>query len=301
MSSVSIDSWSDFLALPWWEQIGFGVGIIGIVGATAFGFWMFFLNIVVAPLKSIFHVGDHNQLAGTAQVLSVKPTGTILNNTAHVCKFALRVQVPGREPYDVKIKQPIEVTDMSSIQRGETVSVRVSAKNPQKVRISGGGSGSSDFSSLTLDQKLAKVDEIRAHGDINDEEYELIRRNLTAGTTTVQVAQQTPNSGGGGGGEIPGVVALLGSGQRVPGVLMSFSASGHSTDSSFSIPELRDAPFYVLTVELHIPNLAPMTARNSQPVPPAVVPQLALGLQLTCAVDPASPAKLFAVDWAASG
>jgi hypothetical protein len=106
---------------------------------------------------------------------------------------------------------------------------------------------------------------------------------------------------GAGGGHIPGVVELLASGQRVPGVLMSFSASGHSTDSSFSIPELRDSPFYVLTVELHIPNLAPMTARNSQPVPPAVVPKLALGLQLTCAVDQANPAKLFAVDWAAAG
>ena len=106
---------------------------------------------------------------------------------------------------------------------------------------------------------------------------------------------------GAGGGHIPGVVELLASGQRVPGVLMSFSARGHNTDSSFSIPELRDAPFYVLTVELHIPNLAPMTARNSQPVPPAVVPKLALGLQLTCAVDAANPAKLFAVDWASAG
>jgi hypothetical protein len=40
-----------------------------------------------------------------------------------------------------------------------------------------------------------------------------------------------------------------------------------------------------------------MTALNIQPVPPAVVPKLALGLQLTCAVEPADPAKLFAVDW----
>ena len=147
-----------------------------------------------------------------------------------------------------------------------------------------------------LDQKLAKLDELRAHGDVNDDEYELIRRNLMAGTTTVRQAQQTPNTGG-GGGQIPGVVEILASGQRVPGVLMAFSDNGHSTDSSFSRPELRDAPFYVLTVELHIPNLAPMTARNSQPVPPAMVPKLALGLQLTCAVDPANPAKLFAVDW----
>ncbi len=107
--------------------------------------------------------------------------------------------------------------------------------------------------------------------------------------------QQTPNAGG--GGQIPGVAALLASGQRVPGVLMAYKDNGHSTDSSFSIPELRDAPYYVLTVELHIPNLAPMTARNSQPVPAALVPKLALGLQLTCAVDPSDPARLFAVDW----
>src|SRR3984957_17668811 len=107
--------------------------------------------------------------------------------------------------------------------------------------------------------------------------------------------QQTPDAGG--GGQIPGVAALLASGQRVPGVLMGYKDNGHSTDSSFSIPELRDAPYYVLTVEVHIPNLAPMTARNSQPVPAALVPKLALGLQLTCAVDPSDPARLFAVDW----
>ena len=223
-------------------------------------------------------------------MLSLKSTGTILENTAYVCKIALRVEVSGREPYEVKIKQPIDVTQMSLVQPGETVSVQVAAKNPRKVRIGSGGSGSSSDAAPassptfnpTLDQKLSQLDQMRASGRYTDEQAEFLRRSLMAEAQPNQ-AEQTPNSGG---GHIPGVVEILASGQRVSGVLMSFSARGHNTDSSFSIPELRDAPFYVLTVELHIPNLAPMTARNSQPVPPAVVPKLALGLQLTCAVDP---------------
>jgi hypothetical protein len=100
-------------------------------------------------------------------------------------------------------------------------------------------------------------------------------------------------------GPVPHAADLVASGQRVQGVLMSFAANGDSTDSTYSRPELRGAPYYILTVELHIPKLAPMTARNIQPVPPTVVPSLALGLQLTCAVDPANPAHIFAVDWAA--
>jgi hypothetical protein len=40
-----------------------------------------------------------------------------------------------------------------------------------------------------------------------------------------------------------------------------------------------------LQVELHFPNLAPMTARAIQPVPPAQVPNLAIGLNLDCVVD----------------
>ncbi|AGB21194.1 hypothetical protein Mycsm_00754 [Mycobacterium sp. JS623] len=64
-----------------------------------------------------------------------------------------------------------------------------------------------------------------------------------------------------------------------------------------SRPELIDAPHYMLEVELHFPNLAPVTGRDVQPVPMAHVPTLGIGLPLTCAVDPADPSRRFVVDW----
>jgi hypothetical protein len=65
-----------------------------------------------------------------------------------------------------------------------------------------------------------------------------------------------------------------------------------------SRPELLDAPQYMLEVELHFPNLAPITGRSVQPVPLTQVSNLTIGLPLACAVDPADPSHRFVVDWA---
>jgi hypothetical protein len=53
-----------------------------------------------------------------------------------------------------------------------------------------------------------------------------------------------------------------------------------------------------LEVELHFPNLAPLTGKAIQAVPLSEVPNLAIGLKLDCVVDPANPAQKFVVDWA---
>jgi hypothetical protein len=93
---------------------------------------------------------------------------------------------------------------------------------------------------------------------------------------------------------------VLASGQRVPGVLKSFAATGTTPRSlrrTPSRPELIDAPHYMLVIELQLPNLAPVEGRLVQPVPPAQVPNLAIGRKLACAVDPADPTQRFAVDW----
>lgn len=65
-------------------------------------------------------------------------------------------------------------------------------------------------------------------------------------------------------------------------------------------PELLDAPQYLLEVELRFPNLAPLTGRSVQPVPIAEVPDLSIGRQLACAVDPADPSHRFVIDWDAT-
>jgi hypothetical protein len=93
---------------------------------------------------------------------------------------------------------------------------------------------------------------------------------------------------------------LLASGQRVRGVLKSFRATGetaHSIGRTPTRPEVLDYPVYALEVELRLPNQAPVVGRNRQQVPPTEVPNLAIGRELNCAVDPADPANRFAVDW----
>jgi hypothetical protein len=104
-------------------------------------------------------------------------------------------------------------------------------------------------------------------------------------------------------GPILSAAALLTSGQRVWGVLRSFTSLGttpRSLGRTPSRPELLDAPHHVLAIDLYLPNMPPVTGQNSQPVPLAQVPRLAVGRQLVCAVDPAAPQQRFVVDWDAS-
>jgi hypothetical protein len=93
---------------------------------------------------------------------------------------------------------------------------------------------------------------------------------------------------------------LLASGQRVRGVLKSFAATGDTMRSrgvTASRPEFLDYPYYALEVELQFPNQAGVEGRNRQPVPLAEVPNLVIGRELNCVVDPADPANRFIVDW----
>ncbi len=63
------------------------------------------------------------------------------------------------------------------------------------------------------------------------------------------------------------------------------------------MPELLDAPQYVIEMELRFPNLVPIVGRSVQSIPEDHVPYLAVGLELPCAVDPSDPAHRFVVDW----
>jgi hypothetical protein len=103
----------------------------------------------------------------------------------------------------------------------------------------------------------------------------------------------------GGLGPVRSAPDLLASGQRVSGVLRSFAVTPFTPRSlgrTPSRPELIDDRCYQLEVELHLPNLAPDIRRIMTPVPPAQVPNLAIGLQLSCMVDQANTSH-FVVDW----
>lgn len=209
-------------------------------------------------------------LTGTAQVLSLRQFGSVGEyGSMQICRIRLRVTIPGREPYDVTVWRNIAPWNLGTVARGSTVAVDVSAKNPKKVQI-----GRSQRPQIIVNTTPAPTVSEQAHA----------YSTQTAGSASVISAAE-----------------LLASGQRVPGVLKSFAATGttpRGLGRTASRPELIDAPHHILEVELQFPNLAPVTGRAVQPVPLTHVSRLAIGLKLDCAVDPADPTHRFVVDWA---
>jgi hypothetical protein len=84
-------------------------------------------------------------LTGTARILSVRLTGAggyalgwlgMALSESYVCWTALRVEVPGREPYDVTIRGYVPKRLYPDLEGGgRTVAVQVDSTNPKKARI----------------------------------------------------------------------------------------------------------------------------------------------------------------------
>lgn len=254
--------------------------------------------------------------AGTAEVLSLRQFGSVAVNgpSRMICRLRLRVSILGREPYDVTVWKNIAPWDLGTVQPGSTVAVEVSTGNPKKVRLGRGrpspqaGSASTHTvvnlpPTVTFNQSTWSPDAgwsgSPPPGDVADQ-----IKAAVEGAFLGSVGQQAEAYRQvGGRGEVLSAEALLVTGQRVPAALKSFAPTGttpRSLGRTPSRPELIDAPHYMLEVELHFPNLAPIIGRAVQPVPVAYVSSLAIGLPLTCAVDPADPSHRFAVDWEAA-
>jgi hypothetical protein len=220
---------------------------------------------------------------GTAEVLSLKVASWVVGNPGsgwRPCTIGLRVNVPGRAPYDVTIRQKIDsLTLRLCVAPGRSVPVTVEEANPQHVRI--------DF---TQDAQPPMGSRGAGRVVIN-----------TPPRITVNQPTAMPSAPNLAVASVLSAADLLASGQRVSGVLKSFSPTGttpRSLGRTPSRPELIDAPHYMVEVELRVPNLTPVTARSVQAVPIEQVPRLTMGLMLSCAVDPADPAHRWAVDWA---
>jgi hypothetical protein len=231
-------------------------------------------------------------LTGTAQVLSLRQFGSVGERAGRqICRIRLRVAIPGHEPYDATVWRNIAPWNLGAVAPGSTVAVDVSATNPKKVRLGRSQPirpqtlwANTVFNAPTITYSQSTTPPTEWSGSPPTVAEQANAYQQTAGSAPVISAAE-----------------LLASGQRVPGVLKSFAATGttpRSLGRTPSRPELIDAPHHMLEVELQFPNLAPMTGRAVQPVPLSQVPHLAIGLKLACAVDPADPAHRFVVDWA---
>ncbi|MBP1817527.1 hypothetical protein [Mycobacterium sp. OAE908] len=245
---------------------------------------------------------------GTAEVLSLKQIGSVAINgpTLMICRLRLRVSILGHEPYEVKVWWNIAPWDLGAFQKGSTVAVEVSETNRKRLRL-----GRSQPQARSAVQ--TRVVNLPPKVTFNQSSWSP-DTGWSGSPQPADLADQIKAAVDGAFSQNPSAVpgfaqqnaavlsaaALLASGQRVPAVLKSFAATG-STPRSLgrtpSRPEFIDAPHYMLEVELHLPNLAPTVGRAVQSVPVAQVPNLAVGLPLTCAVDPADPSHRFVVDW----
>jgi hypothetical protein len=254
--------------------MGLTIVIVAVSIAFSIGIAVFVMKQagVLGPRKRVLASGEQGQ----ATIMGVAPTGTVINEINYVCKFQLRVSVPGRETYDVDTKESVPITAMGAIVPGTVVGVRVDPKDPTAVFIdwsvgitpAGGAAAASQTPPSTGDLATALHDPAAAAH---------IQRGSAAD--------------------------LLRTGQPATGVLKSFADTGNTPRSLGNpvAPEAMDDPLFVMTVDLQFaPGTPPIEGTVVHRVPRAIAPTLRIGMPLTCAVDPGNPTRRFAINWDAA-
>lgn len=242
---------------------------------------VFSIVIIVVVFKyASSMMGDSKVLdagvPGQGMVMSLEPTGTVINDMYYVCNIGLRVQLPAQAPYDVMIKQSVPLHAMGRVDPGKTVAVKVDPQDRTKVAI--------DWNVVVTAGPPA--------GAVMDPSAGTIAGAVASAGGAAALAQQ--------GMVFSSTTDLLESGQRVLGVLTEYADTGNtprSLGATPSRPEFADDPMYAVTLQLHVANTAPIEAKVVHRVPRAQVPNLSMGMQLNCAVDPSNPTRNVAIDW----
>ena len=73
-------------------------------------------------------------VAGNATVTAISETGQMINN-APVMELDLQVSVPGKEPYPVKHRQLVALSQIPNFQPGKSFPVHVDQQDPTKLVI----------------------------------------------------------------------------------------------------------------------------------------------------------------------
>jgi hypothetical protein len=99
--------------------------------------------LIVVVVRIVRRWRASRRVAGSAQVLSVETTTTTDGpDPSYTCRIALRVEIPGRAPYDATSSNGEFMTpaELTAVQPGKTVAVQVNSSDPHDVWI--------DFSSI---------------------------------------------------------------------------------------------------------------------------------------------------------
>jgi hypothetical protein len=112
-----------------------GLGIVITVISLVFS-----LAVIVFVFRMVSgSMGDkatlQNGVPASAVVMSLAPTGTVINDLYYVCNIGLRVQLPAQAAYDVMIKQSVPITAMARVNPGANIGVKVDPADQTKVVI----------------------------------------------------------------------------------------------------------------------------------------------------------------------
>ncbi|AKJ28881.1 DUF3592 domain-containing protein [Caldimonas brevitalea] len=102
--------------------------------------WGFGIAFVVLMLVVVVVARDQHRveklrregIAARATVLQARQTGTWVNKNPEI-EFRLGVEKPGQPPYEVTLKKTVPVLNLTSVQVGSVLQVRVDRENPQRL------------------------------------------------------------------------------------------------------------------------------------------------------------------------
>jgi hypothetical protein len=111
-----------------WNLSSLWIIAVGVLAAVVVGIWTTkFMNPEIRGAA----------LTGTARVLSVnRATAPYQARDALALRIGLRMEVPGRQPYDVTVKRTVDLSHVvvGHLKTGATFPVQVDATDPKKVR-----------------------------------------------------------------------------------------------------------------------------------------------------------------------
>ena len=106
-------------------------GIIFIIVGVI---WILYTAISGAARTKKINYLTEKGIKGTATIVNARTTGVYINRMPRV-KITFRIELPGKQPYEIKKGKTVGYLNLSAIQIGATFPCYVDENNPKKVYI----------------------------------------------------------------------------------------------------------------------------------------------------------------------
>jgi hypothetical protein len=244
--------------------------ILGVVGVLLLLFGIGSLRKASANTRI-----DETGLAGTGQVVGLTQTGMYLNNNPQI-GMQLIVSVPGRNPYQVEVRQFVPLMLLGSIQVGSTLPVKVDQQNPSKVVIDWDGGVQPNAAFVNQWGGMPGMQQM-------------------PGTMPGMVPAAMP-------GAMPASAATIDAGQgNVDQLHAQLAANGLDGTATITTAQDTGVPvgankLFSIVMTVNVPGRAPYQETSATMVPPDDVAKVVAGLTVPVKVSPDNP-NLVMIQW----